>query len=121
MSFDPTKDSAAYSDELERLHAQEMKALVDAIETEFADLSGPQIQIVHGCAMMICGLTQLDTWEDVVPSQLAAERRVSEAFLDRLEKAIPEALRPRVRQAVKMHAERYARLAVEQRKGETLH
>lgn len=120
MSLDP-KETAAYNDELERLHAQEMKALVEAIEMEFADLSGPQIQMVHGCAMMICGLTQLDTWEDVPAESLEAERRLSQSFLDKLEAAIPEALAPRVRQAVKMHAERYARLAIEQSKGQTLH
>ena len=120
MSAD-IKETAAYNDELERLHAQEMKALVEAIETEFSDLTGPQIQIVHGCAMMICGLTQLDTWEDVPAHALKAEQSVSDGFLKRLDEAVPETLRPRVRQAVMMHAERYARLAVEARLGETLH
>ncbi len=120
MSTD-IKESAAYNDELERLHAQEMKALVDAIETEFADLNGPQIQIVHGCAMMICGLAQLDTWEDVPAHTLKAQQAIADDFLQRLNEAVPEALRARVRQAVKMHAERYARLAIEERAGETLH
>ncbi|MBX6393288.1 MAG: hypothetical protein IRY96_07415 [Burkholderiales bacterium] len=115
------KDTAAYEEELARLHAQEMKALVDAIETEFADLNGPQIQIVHGCAMMICGLMQPDTWEDVPAHELQAQRRLSDEFLRKLEEVVPETLRPRVRQAVKMHAERYARLAIEERLGQTLH
>lgn len=120
MSTD-IKETDAYNEELERLHAQEMRALVDAIESEFADLTGPQIQIVHGCAMMICGLTQFDTWEDVPAGALRAQQALSEAFLERLNEAVPEPLRPRVRQAVKLHAERYARLVAEQRDGETLH